>query len=143
MNRSRPGFEAAIESGDTLVIWKMDRAFRSLMHALETIERLETRAVEFRSLTDHIDTSTAMGRCMYQISNAFAELERNLISERTKAGLQAAKARGKALGRPPKLTPTQIDATRRKLSSNPERTITAEAKTLGISPRTLSRAIKR
>lgn len=104
--KSRPGFEAALLAlapGDTLVVWKMDRAFRSLRNALDVLEQLEVRGVEFRSLTDAIDTSTPIGRCMYQLRNAFAELERSLISERTKAGLAAARRRGVRIGRPPKL----------------------------------------
>ena len=76
----RRGFDEALselQSGDVLVIWKMDRAFRSLRHALDILEQLENREIQFRSLTDHIDTTTPMGKCMYQIRNAFAELERN------------------------------------------------------------------
>ena len=98
---NRPGFEEALhalEAGDKLVIWKMDRAFRSLKIALDTLEALDGMGVEFRSLTDHIDTSTPMGKCMYQVRNAFAELERSLISERTKAGLAAARRKWKAAG---------------------------------------------
>lgn len=101
--RRRPGFDAALAAvgaGDTLMIWKMDRAFRSLRHALETIEELEHRGVEFSSLTEAIDTGTASGRCMFHLVSAFAEFERNLISERTKAGLHAARGRGVKLGRP-------------------------------------------
>ena len=99
----RPSFERALKAlrhGDTLVIWKMDRAFRSLRHALDTLDRLEAKGVAFQALTEQIDTATAMGRFVYQITNAFAELERALISERTKAGMAAARKRGVHLGRP-------------------------------------------
>ena len=144
VSRKREGFENALcrlKAGDVLVIWKMDRAFRSLRHALDVLEDLEARGVEFSSLTDHIDTTTAMGKCMYQIRNAFAELERNLISERTKAGMQAAKKRGKKIGRPHKLSIKQISWAQKQLSQNPAATITSLAKKLGVSPKTLSRGI--
>lgn len=109
---SRPGFDQVLnllQPGDTLVVWKMDRAFRSLRHALDVLEHLEQHDIDFTVLTEGIDTSTPMGKCFYQIRNAFAELERNLISERTKAGMAAAKARGVHVGRPPLLSPEQID----------------------------------
>ncbi len=110
--RVRPQFVAALaelERGDTLVIWKMDRAFRSLLNALQVLEELDARGVHFHSLTDAIDTTTAIGRFTYQITNAFGELERALIAERTKAGMAAARRRGVRLGRPPKLTDRQIE----------------------------------
>ena len=101
--KSRPQFTAALEAlrpGDRLVIWKMDRAFRSLLDALNVLEDLEQRGNAFHSLTEAIDTQTPMGRFAYQIINAFGELERALISERTKAGMKAAKERGVHVGRP-------------------------------------------
>lgn len=142
--KTRAGFDGALDilrPGDTLVIWKMDRAFRSLKHALEGLEDFETRGVKFISLTEQIDTTTALGKCMYQIRNAFAELERNLISERTKAGLAAAKKRGVKLGRPRKLTPCKVAWAKAKLASNPNTTITSLAKKLGVSDKTLRRMI--
>ena len=89
VSKRRTGFDAALaelNEYDVFVIWKMDRAFRSLKNALDVLERLEKRNIEFIALTEQIDTTTPMGRCMYQVRNAFAELERSLISERTKAG---------------------------------------------------------
>lgn len=94
--KKRAGFDAMLDqlgNGDTVIIWKLDRAFRSLRQALDVLEVFEQRGIEFRSLTDQIDTTTPMGKCMYQVRNAFAELERSLISERTKAGMAAARAR--------------------------------------------------
>lgn len=138
----RKGFEEVLtelQSGDVLVIWKMDRAFRSLRHALDILEQFENRDIQFRSLTDQIDTTTPMGKCMYQIRNAFAELERNLISERTKAGMEAARKRGKHIGRPNKLTSEQIEWARVQLSEKPEATITGISKELDISAKTLKR----
>ena len=140
--KCRKGFEevlAELQSGDVLVIWKMDRAFRSLRHALDILEQFENREIQFRSLTDQIDTTTPMGKCMYQIRNAFAELERNLISERTKAGMAAARKRGKHIGRPKKLTSEQIEWARVQLSEKPEATITGISKELDISAKTLKR----
>lgn len=142
--KNREGFDAALDDlrdGDTLAIWKMDRAFRSLKHALDTLELFERRKIEFISLTDQIDTSTAMGKCMYQIRNAFAELERSLISERTKAGMAAAKRRGIKLGRPRKLSREQVEWARKKRSQIHPPTITSLAKKLGVSVKTLSRSL--
>lgn len=101
--KCRPDFDAVLgvlKSGDTLVIWEMDRAFRSLRKALEILGYLAAQKIAFRSLTEHIDTLTPMGEAMYQIQNVFAELERKLISARTRAGLAAAHRRGVVLGRP-------------------------------------------
>ena len=139
----RPQFAAALENlrpGDTLVIWKMDRAFRSLIHALSVLEELDQRGVEFQSLTDQIDTTTAMGRFVYQVTNAFSELERALISERTRAGMAAAKERGVKLGRPPKLDEDQIEHARREIDEG-GKTIAHMARTLGVAQITLSRAL--
>lgn len=144
VGKVRPGFQAALDAlgpGDVFVIWKMDRAFRSLRHALDILEQFEQRGIEFLSLTDQLDTTTPMGKCMYQIRNAFAELERTLISERTKAGMEAARKRGSVLGRPRKLNPKQVAAAVRKLDSNPGLTFTALAKDLNVSARTLGRAV--
>jgi len=141
--RERPEFTAALgalQAGDTLVIWKMDRAFRSLLDALRVLEDLERRGVNFHSLTDDIDTSTAMGRFVYQIRNAFAELERALIVERTKAGMAAARRRGVRIGRPPKLTTEQIEEARAEVDAG-RATVTGLARQFGVSPRTLSRAL--
>jgi DNA invertase Pin-like site-specific DNA recombinase len=132
---------ARLKRGDTLVIWKLDRAFRSLLDALNVLADLERRGVHFHSLTDAIDTTTPVGRFAYQIRNAFSELERELIVERTKAGIAAARRRGVRIGRPPKLTSAQIEKAAAQLAAGA--TIAALARRLGVSPRTLSRAINR
>lgn len=140
----RPGFDAAIEAlkpGDVLTVWKLDRAFRSLKQSIHTMEHLETRGVAFRSLTDPIDTSTPMGHAMFQIRNVFAELERKLISERTKEGLEAARRQGKILGRPPLLSASNIAWARCVLSGDAEKTVDQLAESLSVSPRTLRRAL--
>ena len=131
--KSRPGFEKALSSlrhGDSLVLWKMDRAFRSLRHALDVLDHFER---------DGIDTTTPMGRCFFQIRNAFGELERNLISERTVAGLAAARKRGVKLGRPCALTPKQILDARRRKSAGEEMAVIAEHHRVNV--RTLYRAV--
>ena len=140
--KKRPGFEKALASlkrGDTLVLWKMDRAFRSLRHALDTLEVFEKEGIDFLVLTEGIDTSTAMGRCFFQIRNSFSELERNLISERTKAGLKAARRRGVTLGRPRELSDEQILDAKRRKSAGEDMAVIADSK--GVSMRTLYRAV--
>jgi DNA invertase Pin-like site-specific DNA recombinase len=103
--RDRPELKAALAAmteGDTLVVWRLDRLARSLRHLLETIEGLEGQGKKFRSLTECIDTSTSGGKLIFSIIGAIAEFERALISERTKAGLEAARLRGRRGGRPRK-----------------------------------------
>ncbi len=140
----RPGFEAALEvlnPGDVLTVWKFDRAFRSLKQSLQTMELLEKRGIGFRSLTDPIDTSTPTGHAMFQIRSVFAELERKLISERTKEGLRAARRRGKVLGRPRRLSDASVAWARDMLSNDGDPALSRVAKSLNVSPRTLSRAL--
>jgi DNA invertase Pin-like site-specific DNA recombinase len=142
--KRRPGFEQALSSlqaGDVFVVWKMDRAFRSLKNALNILEEFENRAIEFRCLTEDIDTTTPMGKCMYQVRHAFSELERNLIRERTKAGMEAARQRGAHLGRPKKLSHPQIADMLGLLQSQPGITPAQIAGQFGVSPRTIYRAL--
>lgn len=88
-----------LRSGDTVVVWKLDRLGRSLKHLVNTIAYFQEMKVDFISLNDNIDTTTSQGRLMFNLFASFAEFERDLISERTKAGLEAAKARGRQGGR--------------------------------------------
>ncbi|MEM7778756.1 MAG: recombinase family protein [Pseudomonadota bacterium] len=140
--KKRPGFEAALKAlnrGDQLCLYRLDRAFRSLRHALDVLEDFEKRGIDFVVLSEGIDTTTPMGRCFFQIRNAFSELERSLISERTKAGMEAARKRGKVIGRPTRLTENQIrDAKRRKSDGEDMAVIAAQN---GVSQRTLYRAV--
>ena len=102
----RPGLQEALDflrEGDSLVVWRLDRLGRSLKHLLETVSMLEERGIGFRSLQESIDTTTSGGRLIFHIFGALAEFERNLIRERTMAGLRAARARGRVGGRPRKL----------------------------------------
>jgi len=142
--KRRPGFEKALshlQTGDVFVVWKMDRAFRSLKNALNILEEFENRAIEFRCLTEDIDTTTPMGKCMYQIRHAFSELERNLIRERTKAGMEAARQRGARLGRPKKLSRCQIIQMQGLLQREPEITPIMIADQFGVSLRTIYREL--
>jgi len=106
MKQDRPELQAALSAlqpGDTLVVWRFDRLARSLRQLLETIERLEGNGMRFRSLTEAVDTSTSGGKLIFSVLGAIAEFERAIISERTKAGLEAARLRGRIGGRPRKV----------------------------------------
>ena len=101
-----PGLQEALDflrKGDMLVVWRLDRLGRSLRHLIDTVSALEERGIGFRSLQEAIDTTTSGGRLIFHIFGALAEFERNLIRERTLAGLRAARARGRMGGRPRKL----------------------------------------
>lgn len=103
----RPGLAEAlghVRRGDTLVVWKLDRLGRSMAHLIETVRKLETKGVGFRSLTEGVDTTTPGGRLVFHIFGALAQFERDLIRERTTAGLRAAEARGRKGGRRPVVT---------------------------------------
>lgn len=106
----RPGLKKVLRTlseGDTLVVWKLDRLGRSMRHLIVLVEELRDRGINFRSLTDSIDTSTPMGRFFFHVMGALAEMERELIVERTRAGLAAARAEGRIGGRRPKYKPEE------------------------------------
>src|SRR5438045_5144511 len=86
--------------GDTIVVWRLDRLGRSLKHLIETVMGLQARGINFRSLTEHVDTSPPGGKFTFHLFGALAEMERDVIRQRTKAGLEAARARGRIGGRP-------------------------------------------
>jgi DNA invertase Pin-like site-specific DNA recombinase len=132
---------ASLNEGDTLVVWKLDRLGRSTIHLLQLLDDLRKRNVDFQAITQGIDTTTAVGRMLYGQLSVFAEFEREQISERTKAGMKAAKARGVHVGRPRKLTEKQVDSARQRVSSRTD-TITRMAKNYGVAPLTLSRAMR-
>jgi len=107
VNAKRPGLTRALKHlsrDDVLVVWKLDRLGRSMRHLIELTTMFDDKGIGFRSLSDAIDTSTPGGKLYFHLMGAFAEFERNLISERTKAGMAAAKARGVKMGRPKKIT---------------------------------------
>jgi DNA invertase Pin-like site-specific DNA recombinase len=128
-----------LESGDTLIVWKLDRLGRSLRDLITMLDDLKTRGVRFRSLTEAIDTETPTGRAMWQMIGVLAELERCLISERTRAGVKAAKGRGVKFGRKPKLTPQQICHARKLIDQGQSREDVADL--FKVNRSTLYRAL--
>ncbi len=139
----RPQLAAALEylrPDDVLVVWRLDRLGRSLAHLIEVVEALRDRGVGFRSVTENLDTTTAGGMLIFQIFGAIAEFERNLIRDRTNAGLAAARARGRCGGRRRSLSDGQIKLAA-ELASSPSVTISEVCETFNISSRTYYRHI--
>jgi DNA invertase Pin-like site-specific DNA recombinase len=139
--RERPELKAALDyirAGDTLVVWKLDRLARSMRQLIETVEDLQSGGIELRSLTESIDTATPGGRLVFHIFGALAEFERAVIRERTSAGLQAARERGKKGGRPRTLGPTDLAAAK-ALLADPAIRVEDVAARLKVSPATLYR----
>jgi DNA invertase Pin-like site-specific DNA recombinase len=140
----RPGLEQAlsyVRPGDTLVVWRLDRLGRSLRHLIETITTLHDRGIGFKSITENIDTTTSGGKLVFHIFGALAEFERDIIRERTQAGLQAARARGKKGGRPKVLKDKKV-AMAQALYNDKNNSIAEICKTLNISRSTLYRYIE-
>jgi DNA invertase Pin-like site-specific DNA recombinase len=140
----RPGLSQALShlrERDTFVVWRLDRLGRSLKHLIETVTALKEQGVAFQSLTEHIDTSTATGNLVFQIFGALAEFERNLITERTLAGLAAARARGRKGGRPRRNPAAGNVAMAKKLYRDRTLSIAEICNTLHISRATLYRWI--
>jgi DNA invertase Pin-like site-specific DNA recombinase len=130
--------------GDMVVVWKLDRLGRSLPHLIDTLHDLEERHIGFRSLTDNIDTTTASGRMFFHMMGALAQFERDLIRERTNAGLKAARERGNVGGRPRKLTDADLKFARSLMRDKSEHwSWPAVATRLGVSHMTLWRAMRR
>lgn len=120
----RPGLKRALnclKTGDTLVVWKLDRLGRSIKHLIALISELEDKGIHFHSLTDSIDTSSSAGRFFFHVMSALAQMERELIVERTKAGLAAARSRGRIGGRPYSLSSAQQEQARKLLESGNSR----------------------
>ena len=132
-----------LRKGDVLVVYKLDRLARSVKHLFQMMEYFDKHGIEFKSLTEAIDTTTAMGKMVFHIFAAIAELERNMISERTKAGLAAARARGRKGGRRPKLDENKAKQAVQLLDDNPALTHEQVAKMLGVGRATLYRAWER
>jgi DNA invertase Pin-like site-specific DNA recombinase len=131
---------ASLQSGDTLVVWDLDRAFRSTVDALLEAEKLRSRGIAFQIVTLNVDTSTPAGELVYTVMAAFAQYERQILIKRTKEGMQAARNRGAAIGRPRKLMPDQIITAHYDISAR-RTTIAARAKKLGVCRDTLSKAL--
>jgi DNA invertase Pin-like site-specific DNA recombinase len=145
-NLKRAGLARAVKScrpGDVLVVWKLDRLGRSLLNLVTLVEELNTRGVGLRVLTGHgamIDTTRAEGRMMFGVLATLAEFERELIRERTKAGMRAAKQRGAHIGRPQKLSASEICQAKSLLASG-RLTRANVAARLGVHVGTLRRAL--
>lgn len=141
----RPELEKLMDQlrpGDTLVVWRLDRLGRSIRHLIDQLQILSERGVGFRSLQETIDTTSSGGRLVFHVFAALAEFERDLIRERTHAGLAAARARGRKGGRPPALSPDQVKAARRMYEQN-EMTVAQIGAVLGVSRATIYRALNR
>jgi DNA invertase Pin-like site-specific DNA recombinase len=143
----RPGLHDAmlyLREGDTLAVWRLDRLGRSLKHLIETITALHERGIGFRSLTENIDTTTSTGKLVFHIFGALAEFERDLIRERTQAGLAAARARGRRGGRPraEALNTPQKVALAQALHRDKSHSISDICRILHISRATLYRYVK-
>ncbi len=133
---------AYVRPGDTFVVWKLDRAGRSLTHLIELLKGLQERGIEFISLTEQIDTTTPGGKLIFHLMGALAEFERDLIRERTNAGLTAARARGRIGGRPRKLKTNGKVALARRMFADQSHSIPEICSALGISRATLYRYVK-
>jgi DNA invertase Pin-like site-specific DNA recombinase len=138
----RPGLAKAFEilrEGDTLVVWKLDRLGRSLRHLVELVAKLQGEGIQFRSLTDSIDTGTPSGRFFFHVMASLAEMERDLALERTHAGLTAARKQGRTGGRKRQMTESKVEAAKKLLATGIDpRDV---AKDLGVSVPTLYRWI--
>jgi len=141
--RDRPELKAALDyaregAGDVIVVWKLDRFARSLSQLIDTADRLQRRGIGLKSLTEEIDTTSAGGRFVFHVFGAMAEFERSIIRERTKAGLDAARARGRTGGRPPALSAKDVAAAKAMLT-DPDITMNDVARRLSVAPSTLYR----
>lgn len=139
----RPGLQKALEylrKGDTLMVWKLDRLGRTLPHLVRTVDDLRARGVGFSSITDGFDTSNPQGKLMFNVIAMLAEYERDLISERTKASLGAAKARGRKGGRRVTVTPEVLEKAR-VLMNKRGMTVERAAYALSVGRSTLYRAL--
>ncbi len=142
-NTGRPQLEGCLKSlreGDTLVVWRLDRLGRNLADLVRLITELEQRKINFESLTEKIETRSPAGRLVFHVFAALAEFERNLIRERTVAGLKAARARGRKGGRPAKLSAKEIK-TIRALLKTADIPVAEIAARFGIARSTLYRAL--
>src|SRR5437763_7679322 len=143
----RQGLDEALDyvrEGDTLVVWRLDRLGRSLKHLIATITTLNNRKIGFRSITENIDTTTSGGKLVVHIFGALAEFERDIITDRAKAGLHAARVRGRLGGRPKAKmldNPKKV-ALAQSLYENEDNTIDEICRTLNVSRATLYRYIK-
>lgn len=141
---NREGLRAALNAvkrGDMLVVWRLDRLGRSLIHLVEMLDSLSKRGIEFRSLTEQIDTSSAGGRLVFHMMAALAEFERHLISERTIAGMHAARLSGGHMGRPPLLSKEERRIVAKAALEEGEH-LDVLASRFNVHPRTIRRIVE-
>ena len=139
----RPQLRAALDyvrAGDRLIVWRLDRLGRSIKHLIETVGLLDERGIGFQSLQENVDTTTSTGRLVFHIFAALAEFERDLIVDRTKAGLIAARERGSRPGRKPSLNADQIAIVRR-MHAEDQHTVAQIAGVVGVSRATIYRSL--
>lgn len=142
--RKRAGLEAALAAigpGDQIVVWRLDRLGRNFRHLVDIADELRERGANLISLQEGIDTSSSVGQIIFRLMSVFSDFERNVIEDRTRAGLAAAKARGQKLGRKPKLTPRQIADARRLVEGGMK--AEAVAHRFGVGRATLFRGFAR
>jgi DNA invertase Pin-like site-specific DNA recombinase len=130
-----------LREGDILVVWRLDRLGRSLRHLIDTVTMLQSMGIGFKSLTENIDTTTSGGKLVFHIFGALAEFEREIIRERTQAGLESARSRGKVGGRPKALTAKEVQMLR-NMASDKSLTVSDICNTLGIGRTTFYRYAK-
>jgi DNA invertase Pin-like site-specific DNA recombinase len=130
-----------LRRGDTLVVWRLDRLGRSLRHLIDTVTSLSERGVGFKSLQENIDTTTSGGKLVFHIFGALAEFEREIIRERTQAGLEAARSRGRKGGRPKALTTKEVQMLN-SMAADKSLTVSDICQTLGIGRTTFYRYVK-
>lgn len=142
-SRERPELEKCLDvlrEGDTLIVWRLDRLGRSLKDLVQIVSELEARGVGFRSLNESINTSSAGGKLIFHVFAALSEFERSLIQERTQAGLEAARARGRQGGRPRKMSADQVRKAKAMLT-DPKMTKGEVARHFGVTRMTLNKML--
>ena len=141
----RPGLDAALaalQPGDVLTVWRLDSLGGSMPHLVSTVDDFAERGIGFQSITEAMDTTTAGGELLFHVMGALAQFERRLNAERSRAGIDAARRRGKHLGRPADLTPEKISHARQTIESG-EESVSGMAKLFGVHRVTLHKALKR
>lgn len=143
-NPKRPGLRNALnalQQGDTLVVWRLDRLGRSMRQLIDTVEEIQKQGAHLKSVNEAIDTSTATGRMLLHVLGALAEFERETIRERVTAGMAAAKRDGRHVGRPPLMRPDMVSVARVMLGDG--KSWAEVSRLFNVSPATLSRALRR
>jgi DNA invertase Pin-like site-specific DNA recombinase len=141
----RPGLDealTALQPGDVLTVWRLDRLGRTMRHLVNTVTDFAERGIGFQSITEAMDTTTAGGELLFHVMGALAQFERRLNAERSRAGIEAARRRGKHLGRPANLTPDKISLARQMIDSG-EQSVSGMAKIVGVHRVTLHKALKK